>query len=444
MLEVESQWRSADDVSIENKQEELDRVLASNLFARSDQLRSFLRYVCTMEMNGRAAELNEYLVGVEALGRPASYSPVDDSTVRSRAWELRQRLLKLYSEERAESSLRIDLPRGGYSPRYLVRDPQAATVAAISLASPEVIPVRMPQKRAKTPTLVVAFTSLITGMILTAAIFLLLPKRNRPRPLDPMLRKTWGPLLSTNAEDLLVLSNGYYLLIRPERPPSKSGSLTFPVPEDLYAPYREKRPLEQGRKLTMYPSTNAIQMGYVNGLVATTNVLQNANATFSILPERIVSLPSLRNRNVVLFGAPQDSEIIKEMMAGTAFQFGYSPTFDLVINKDGKEQYHLITHEKAKEAYTTYGLITVMPSMGSESGQKQTVILSGITSVGAQGAAEFFSSPNHMRQALDHLGNQKKLGFPPSYQILVRCEGSNTLLMSFEYADSAINSSGKY
>jgi len=185
-------------------------------------------------------------------------------------------------------------------------------------------------------------------------------------------------------------------------------------------------------------------MGYVNGLVATTNVLQNANATFSILPERIVSLPSLRNRNVVLFGAPQDSEIIKEMMAGTAFQFGYSPTFDLVINKDGKEQYHLITHEKAKEAYTTYGLITVMPSMGSESGQKQTVILSGITSVGAQGAAEFFSSPNHMRQALDHLGNQKKLGFPPSYQILVRCEGSNTLLMSFEYADSAINSSGKY
>jgi hypothetical protein len=397
-----------------------------------------------MEMNGRAAELNEYLVGVEALGRPASYSPVDDSTVRSRAWELRQRLLKLYSEERAESSLRIDLPRGGYSPRYLVRDPQTATVAAISLASPEVIPVRMPQKRAKTPTLVVAFTSLITGMILTAAILLLLPKRNRPGPLDPMLRETWGPLLSTNAEDLLVLSNGYYLLIRPERAPSKSGSLTFPVPEDLYAPYREKRPLEQGRKLTMYPSTNAIQMGYVNGLVATTNVLQNANATFSILPERIVSLPSLRNRNVVLFGAPQDSEIIKEMMVGTAFQFGYSPTFDLVINKDGKGQYHLITHEKAKEAYTTYGLITVMPSMGSESGQKQTVILSGITSVGAQGAAEFFSSPNHMRQALDHLGNQKKLGFPPSYQILVRCEGSNTLLMSFEYADSAINSSGKY
>jgi hypothetical protein len=45
----------------------LDLVLGSTLFARSGQLR-LLQYVCEMEMAGKASELSEHLIGVEAPG----------------------------------------------------------------------------------------------------------------------------------------------------------------------------------------------------------------------------------------------------------------------------------------------------------------------------------------------------------------------------------------
>src|SRR4030095_7677226 len=57
----------------EQKRSALESVLHSQTFARSDQLRSFLKYVCETEMAGRGQALTEYLIGIEALGRPSSY-----------------------------------------------------------------------------------------------------------------------------------------------------------------------------------------------------------------------------------------------------------------------------------------------------------------------------------------------------------------------------------
>jgi hypothetical protein len=48
----------------------VEEVLASATFARSDHLRSFLRYVCERTLAGNAKEINEYSVAFEALGKP--------------------------------------------------------------------------------------------------------------------------------------------------------------------------------------------------------------------------------------------------------------------------------------------------------------------------------------------------------------------------------------
>src|SRR5215471_6005172 len=82
----------SDLISTDEKRQALDRVLASRTFGRSDQLRSFLRYICEAEFEGRAQGLNEYVLGVSVLGRPPDYSPAEDSCVRSRAYELRNKL----------------------------------------------------------------------------------------------------------------------------------------------------------------------------------------------------------------------------------------------------------------------------------------------------------------------------------------------------------------
>ena len=57
-----------------DKRAALEEVLKSTTFLRASQVRNFLRYICEMEFAGRAAALHEYLIGVEAMGRPTAYS----------------------------------------------------------------------------------------------------------------------------------------------------------------------------------------------------------------------------------------------------------------------------------------------------------------------------------------------------------------------------------
>src|SRR5215470_1055795 len=108
-----------DSVTAEQKQAALDAVLRSSTFARSDQLKSFLKYVCEMEIAGHGHELTEYLIGVEALGRPRQYSPGDDSAVRNRAFALRKKLQEFYEREKPDAPVRIELHKGSYCPHFV-------------------------------------------------------------------------------------------------------------------------------------------------------------------------------------------------------------------------------------------------------------------------------------------------------------------------------------
>jgi hypothetical protein len=103
-----------------DKREALEQVLRSSTFNRARQVRNFLRYICEMELAGRAAALHEYLIAVEAMGRPMAYSTEEDSSVRRRAYALRQKLDEVYATELADANVRIDVPKGAYVPRFIV------------------------------------------------------------------------------------------------------------------------------------------------------------------------------------------------------------------------------------------------------------------------------------------------------------------------------------
>jgi hypothetical protein len=104
-----------------DKRAALEEVLHSVTFLRASQVRNFLRYICEMEFAGRASALHEYLIGVEALGRPTAYSTDDDSSVRRRAYALRQKLEEVYAKELTDAPVRIDVPKGSYVPRFIPR-----------------------------------------------------------------------------------------------------------------------------------------------------------------------------------------------------------------------------------------------------------------------------------------------------------------------------------
>src|SRR5215469_13583411 len=93
---------------------EIERILESNTFRNSDALRRLLRFLAEKMFSGEADQLKEYSVGIDALGKPATYDPRHDSTVRIQVGRLRQKLAEYYRTEGKDDHWMVDLPKGRF------------------------------------------------------------------------------------------------------------------------------------------------------------------------------------------------------------------------------------------------------------------------------------------------------------------------------------------
>jgi len=113
---------AACEIPAEVVEKHLERVLASSGFACNERLSRFLRFVAQEELNGRGSELKESPIGVEVFGRRPGFDPKHDSTVHSEAGRLRARLAEYYDEGRGDTVI-VELPKGGYIPRFRRSEP---------------------------------------------------------------------------------------------------------------------------------------------------------------------------------------------------------------------------------------------------------------------------------------------------------------------------------
>ena len=99
-------------------QRQLERVLRSPGFARNERLSRFLRFVVEGYLDGKDQELKESVIAVEVFGRSPGFDSRLDPVVRTEAVRLRARLGDYYAKEGKADALVIELPKGGYVPRF--------------------------------------------------------------------------------------------------------------------------------------------------------------------------------------------------------------------------------------------------------------------------------------------------------------------------------------
>ena len=101
---------------------ELEKILASKVFARSERLSRFLRFVAEQMLRGNSDNLKEYVLGLEVFDRRPSYDPRLDPIVRVEARRLRAKLQDYYRTEGFADSVSIELSERGYSPVFRRRE----------------------------------------------------------------------------------------------------------------------------------------------------------------------------------------------------------------------------------------------------------------------------------------------------------------------------------
>jgi hypothetical protein len=380
-----------------------------------------------MEIAGRTAELTEYLIGVKALGRPPDYSPLGDSSVRTRAYELRQRLARFYSVENPDATVRIELPKGSYAPEFQVRT-AAPTPAPILPA------VRAPRRFHLPASSLAGFA---VGVALTSIAVFVLAWLGELRDPDRILRQAWAPLIAKDAEVVICVAAPLHLQVTPYVSSMQEDRPIFPAPPELYPLFSRFRELPKDAKLQMEPVQKAIPMGSVEGLARVMTALQTLHARTRILPETTSPLSDLRGKSAVLFGSTWYSRSASALLEKTPWTIHWDEEAREValIGQGSRKGLKLVPRRGPRgEFQEVFGLVSVLHNESSADGDRSIVVISGLTSVGIYGAAAFFTSSPDLRALAERFHKDRLPGWPRAFQVVVRCRASDDAqLLSYTY-----------
>ncbi len=113
---------------------ELDRILASEIFLRSDRLSAFLKFIVDETLNGRGGTLKEHAIAMALYGKGTDFTTTADPIVRVDARRLRDHLREFYASAPTDAVV-ISVPKGSYAPAFEIRERQP-TAPDISVPTP--------------------------------------------------------------------------------------------------------------------------------------------------------------------------------------------------------------------------------------------------------------------------------------------------------------------
>jgi len=426
------------EIADEEKRLALARVLASRTFSRSDQLRAFLRYVCEAAFEGRAHELNEYALGVSVLGRREGYSPAEDSGVRSRAYELRNKLKSYYSDEAPDDPIRIEIEKGAYVPRFQRRlaagegERPAETQAAGSTPQPQPQPqpdVRPPAARGRFAAragVAIAIAVLLMG----AASFWQARTTPAKRGLAGQastreMEALWKPFVDTNTPLLMsfevrlfLYSPGTGLVVRDFR----ANQMSEVAESKALTSFRERMGADQLVETHDYADVGAVQAAFLLGRLL--------NHEVGLKPASALGWEDVWNSNVIFVGKSDVNPTIRRVLGDANLDFVDSAFGSAVRNLhpqpgEAAEYPNAPTHGAGKK----YGVITVLP--GPQPG-RHLMILTGAGAELMWALAQSVVEPARVKEIMSHV-------LPPSgerptaFQVLIEATFESNVPISTRY-----------
>jgi hypothetical protein len=426
----------SDPISSEEKRQALERVLDSRTFTRSDQLRGFLRYICEAEFEGRAHELNEYALGVSVLGRPANYSPAEDSCVRSRAYELRNKLKSYYRAEAPADPIQIEIDKGAYIPRFERRakptgvEPSADSAdpgPTVTAEPPAAMPIN--QRSRYRPGLSAAALVIAVLLVSISAYLFRLAGRKTPglRSSSREMEALWKPFLDSSVPLLVSFDIRLFffapdtgLVVRDFRTnQAAEAAQSKPLLE-----FQERMGAHELRETYDYADFGAVHAGFLIGRLLNRDVaLKHSSA---------LGWEDIYNSNIVFIGKPNLNPTIRYALRATDF------VDELVVIRnlhplpgESPEYWNAATHGSGEK----YALISVLP--GPQPG-RHMMILSGAGAELMWALAESVANPARVKEIMSHVLRPSG-ECPEAFQVLIQARFEANVPVNIRYVTHRVS-----
>lgn len=416
-------------VGTDEKLRVLEEVLNSETFARSERLKCLVRFLCEAEIEGREADLTEYTIGTAALGRPADFSPLEDSTVRSRIHELRQRLEKYYSHEALGSPIHIELRKGSYVPRFCrTRTLLEIRPAPTLETAPEPIDIQpTPEPRPSRKRAFLAFLAGAAAMLAVVAAWSAVTRgRLAPSPWTPELEAFWQPFIGQRSPLLIAFETRFFVDVGP--------LVVRDTHVNSLGAVESSEPLMRVQRLfglhQFYETGNYTDVGAPSALFYLTRLLSSRIQTMTVKSSAEMTASDMRDGNLILIGKPSLNPRLERVLNSSDLVDAHGRVRNVHPAPGEPAEYLDINNRADPNAWTEkYSVITMMPNPAGK-GKILALTASGSEHPGA--LAYYLTNPETTKILFRKM-HSGSVNPPEFFQILVRAQFKGKELVDIEY-----------
>lgn len=401
---------------------EVERILESRWLRESSQLSGLLRFVVHETLEGRQDGLKEYNLGRQVFHRPADYDPRDDAIVRVQASLLRKRLASYYDHEGRDSTLRIELPRGGYVPAFHAASP-----------GPPLTPPASPGLAAA-PSNSINWRHIAAGAVTGAAVgalvfaFFFLSGQPQKRPSNPS-PALWGAFLQPGSESIVsfgvpLFYAGGGLFLRDTRvniTDDESKGRVAQIERLLGEPVRPQEDVYTG----------------IGDLVGTHEIvrwLESRGVKADLANSHYLGHSDVAGKNLVVVSSIRFQTLLRELNLPNHFQFDGSQNGAFANDRPLPGELSMYRATAGAGVDTSYAVLSLWP--GKLPGSR-ILYLTGITTWATQGSAHYVVDDAKTADLQSRLDADPPNGprgpKGPFFQVLLRIEGKNNQARTATY-----------
>jgi hypothetical protein len=406
---------------------QVERILQSKVLRASEVLRHLFGYLAEKSLDGTAESLKEYTIGLDALGKPPSFDPRQESVVRMHTARLRQKLAEYYRTEGIDDPIVVDMPKGGFKITFEPRPRMPAPAAPVQVPIEIREPVRGWRRRE-----IVLVSALVLAIGCAVYFMARLWRVEQPESTassanwTPALRELWEPLLSSGrrlvvcvATPLFVSVPGFGVLREPtvndwddvpgsRRISSVEGALQAGISE---------------------PSYSYTEVGTATGAFVLGQFLAPRKQGVVITRANVLSWPEIAEDNVVFLGPATGIHQTEDIPSQA--QLVLDPTGVRNLSpRPGEAAF--IEDRPAKngaESGVTYALISRVPAMN---GPGAILMLSGNQISSVMGGVQAFTNPALAQMLVSRLRTASG-SIPKYFQVVLSVKAMDDVPVKIDY-----------
>jgi hypothetical protein len=409
-------------VSAMHARAQVDRVLQSRIFRSSEVLRHLFAYLAEKSLDAPGEELKEYKIGMDALGKPASFDPRQESVVRMHAARMRQKLSEYYRVEGIDDPVIIDMPKGGFRITFEARQSIVVSPPAVSSG----------WRRRE----IVLLGSLLIAILFAGYLVTRLRRaeQTEQRPsasvaaglLTPALRDLWGPLLSPARRLVVCVATPLFVKVPGFGVVREHSANDW---DDVSASKRLTSVDEVLRGGIREPSFGYTEVGTATGAFLLGQFLAPRKPDVLITRANVMSWPEIAEDNVIFLGPATGIRQTEDIPMDA--QFVLDPTGIRNLNPRRGESAFIPDRAayRTGDSTETYTLISRIPAM---SGPGAILMLSGNQTPSVMGGVQAFTNPALAEMLVSRIKTASGT-MPKYFQVVLRVKAMDDVPVKIEY-----------